>query len=92
MEIMTDSTRRNADTWLRVSTLAGHYNKQVGAMRLSYAALIRFSPSPSTSGRVISLLRQRSVTASRFMLPYLLMMVAFLGGGHYCSRQLPVSA
>ena len=82
VEIMTDSTRRNADTLVaRLNSALDTYNKQVGAMRLVVRGVDPILAKPVNIGtRDLAPAAAKRNGFLAFMLPYLLMMVAFLGG------------
>ena len=82
VEIMTDSTRRNADTLReRLSNALDGYNKQVGSMRLVVRGIDPILAKPVNVGtRDLAPAAAKRNGFLAFMLPYLLMMVSFLGG------------
>lgn len=82
VEIMTDSTRRNADTLVgRLNNALDAYNKQVGSLRLVVRGVDPMLAKPVNIGtRDLAPAAAKRNGFLAFMLPYLLMMVAFLGG------------
>ncbi len=82
VEIMTDSTRRNADTLVgRLNGALDAYNKQVGSMRLVVRGIDPILAKPVNVGtRDLAPAAAKRNGLLAFILPYILMIVAFLGG------------
>jgi sodium transport system permease protein len=81
VEIVHDSTRHDSDIPVkRLETLLGLYNQQVGALRLLARGINPGVAAPMTvSHKDLSTPEARSANVAAMMLPYLLIMFAFLG-------------
>lgn len=82
IEILSDSTRRNADTLLgRLQGALNSYNQQVGNLRLIARGIQPSLAIPVNVGnRDLAPAAAKKNMLLSFLLPYLLMLTAFLGG------------
>jgi sodium transport system permease protein len=81
VEIVHDSTRHDADIPVRrLETVLGLYNQQVGALRLLARGINPGVAAPMTvSHKDLSTPEARGATLAAMMLPYLLILGAFIG-------------
>jgi sodium transport system permease protein len=81
VEIVHDSTRHDADIPVRrLESLLGAYNQQVGALRLLARGINPGVAAPMTvSHRDLSTPEARGATLAAMLLPYLLILGAFMG-------------
>ena len=82
VEIMTDSTRRNAETLVaRLNGALDGYNRQVGSLRLVVRGINPTLTKPLNVGtQDLAPAAAKKNGFLTMMLPYLLMLTAFLGG------------
>lgn len=81
VEVVHDSTRRDADIPVkRLEALLGQYNQQVGALRLLARGINPGVASPMTVSRKdLSTPEARGAGMAAMLLPYLLILGAFMG-------------
>jgi len=81
VEVVHDSTRHDADIPVRrLETLLGQYNQQVGALRLLARGVNPGVATPmAVSRKDLSTPEARSAGLAAMMLPYLLILGAFIG-------------